>query len=105
MVDFLCLPDVPTAELKWQDVTNTFSSPASIALLRRLMSEIDNPALMSSIDMMSQYEGIIRKCVERNGLNSYFENHYGADIDTFFANRDCGEGIHEVDVDFRNFFN
>lgn len=105
VVDFLRLPDVPSAELKWQGVTHSFSSPASIALLRRLMSDIDNPALMSSVDMMSQYEGMIRTCVARNGLQSYFENHYGADIDTFFATRDCGEGIHEVNVNFRNFFN
>jgi len=104
VVEFLSLPDVPTANLKWQGVTNPFSSPASIALLRRLMCEIDNPALMSSREMMSQYEGIIRTCVEHNGLRSYFENHYGADIDSFFANRDCGEGIHEVNVDYKKFF-
>lgn len=105
IVEFLTLPEVPPAELKWQGITHQFSSPASIQLLRRLMSEIDNPSLMSSNEMMSQYEGMVRTCVERNGLRSYFENHYGEDIDTFFDNRDCGEGIHEVDVDFRNFFN
>lgn len=104
LVTFLSLPDIPPAEVRWQGVGQPFYSPSSVVLLRRLMSEIDNPALVASAAMSEQYEAMIRSCVAHNGLRSYFENHYGADIDTFFASRCTGEGVVNVDVDFRNFF-
>lgn len=82
--------------LKWADPKGRdYEIPAAITLLRSMMRQIDNPAIMSNRQTFTDYASTILNLVDNNKLHGYFVRTYEEDPQTYFDNlwENVGQGI------------
>lgn len=94
-VYLLNLPARPNI-LKWADPKgHDYELPAAITLLRSLMRQIDNPAVMSAKPTFSDYATTILNIINNYHLSGYFIRTYEQSPDDYFEDlwRNVGAGI------------
>lgn len=94
-VYLLNLPNRPNL-IKWAEAKNKeYELPAAITLLRAMMRQIDNPAIMASRTTFEDYANTICNIIENHHLEGYFRRTYDIDSITYFENlyTNVGYGI------------
>lgn len=94
-VYLLNLPTRPNI-LKWADPQgNDYELPAAITLLRSMMRQIDNPAIMSARPTFSDYASTILNIIDNYHLSGYFVRTYERDPQDYFNElwTNVGQGI------------
>lgn len=84
----LYLLDLPTRPrlLKWAEPQGKdYELPAAIELLRSMMRQIDNPAIMSQRPLFENYATTIADLVASNHLDAYFKRTWENDCDTYLS--------------------
>lgn len=84
------------AGLKWADATGRYYDlPAAITLLRSMMRQVDNPAIMSARPTFEDYANTICNIIRDYHLEGYFRRTYEMDSDTYFSElyQNVGKGI------------
>ncbi len=104
IVSFLRMPDLRPASICRKEPIETMEIPERIKVLRKLMQLCDNPIIMVDVRLFERYRIMVSDVVYRGRLESYFINHYGDDVETFFDNRQAGMGTFDVDPQFDRFF-
>lgn len=97
-VYLLDLPDAPSM-LKWADPKAVdHETPASITLLRSLMRQIDNPAIICHRPTYETYASTIQQVIRDHRLYSYFLRTYQSTPDDYFAalSTEVGVGLHKT---------
>lgn len=85
-----------SARLKWaENQGKQYELPAAITLLRSLMRQIDNPAIMSSRPTFEDYATTVCNIIRDYHLEGYFRRTYDIDSQTYFENlyTNVGGGI------------
>lgn len=69
----------------------------SVAVLRGLLKQLDNPFVKCQPDIFEQFASAISTTVTRGQLGDYFERIFSTDVDTFLAvqRSNVGLGVHE----------
>lgn len=101
--DFLLLPpegDVLTRSL---GVMDGKTCAESVKLLRKLMSQLNSPAVMSNMAICQSLVTSVATVVEQNGLTGYFLSKFGMPYVDYLQDvlDRAGEGLVEVDGDPR----
>lgn len=94
-VYLLNLPARPNI-IKWADPQgNDYELPAAITLLRSMMRQIDNPAIMAARPTFEDYANTICNIIRDYHLEGYFRRTYDMDSQTYFENlyTNVGGGI------------
>ena len=94
----LNLPYRPT-QLKWADpVGKDYELPAQIQLLRSMMRQIDNPAIMSNRPTFTDYASTILNLIDNFNLHGYFLRTWQADPQDYFDDlwENVGQGIRKT---------
>lgn len=85
-------------KLKWAATIDhrTDSQPA-VELLRSLMRNFENDALMCNIPMVNEYIKTIQKVIILHGLEEYFERSFGSSSQQFFIDilNNAGRGVRD----------
>ena len=87
--------------LKWKvGVANEYECPASITLLRSMMRNLDNPAIVSNKPSFEAYAGAIVDIIRLHHLDGYFIRTWEAAPDDYFNNiyDNIGVGVHTTIV-------
>lgn len=85
------------SHLKWQDAKlEHHDLPAAITLLRSLMRQIDNPAVVASRQVFDYYASTITNVIRDYALEGYFRRTWEDSSTNYFANlwQDVGQGLH-----------
>lgn len=84
--------------LKWAATIDhrTDSQPA-VVLLRSLMRNFENDALMCNIPMVNEYIKTIQNVIRLHGLEEYFERSFGSSSQQFFIDvlNNAGRGVRD----------
>lgn len=91
----LDLPKRPRL-LQWAEPQGKdYELPAAIELLRAMMRQIDNPAIMSQKQLFENYATTIADLVASNRLDGYFKRTWETDCETYLADiyNTIGQGI------------
>lgn len=104
IVTFLRMPKLTPATISRKEPIKTMEIPERIKVLRKLMQLCDNPVIMVDDRLFERYRQIVTDVVYHGRLDSYFHNHYGDDVETFFNQRQSGMGTYEIDPQFDRFF-
>lgn len=86
-------------KLKWADARSVdHECPASITLLRSMMRQIDNPAVMCHRPTFESYASAIMQIVNDHRLSGYFLRTYEKNADDYFNElwQSAGTGKHQV---------
>lgn len=89
------LPTRPT-QLKWADPADKdYELPAQIQLLRSMMRQIDNPAIMSNRPTFTDYASTILNLIDNFRLHGYFVRTWEKDPQDYFEDlyNNVGQGI------------
>lgn len=96
---FLSLP--PDGSILSRSLGAMSSAPASAAvvLLRKLMSQLQSPAIMASSDACIGLCNAIATIIDVHHLRSYFSGHFGDDVEPYLQRvvDSSGDGCYEVD--------
>lgn len=85
------------SHLKWQDAKLEHKDlPAAITLLRSMMRQIDNPAVVAAKPVFEYYANTIANVIRDYALEGYFRRTWQQDSASFFANMydQAGQGTH-----------
>ena len=87
----------PTAKvLKWcEPKGKDYELPAAITLLRSMMRQVDNPAVMAEKSTFSDYATTILNIIQNYRLDGYFKRTYEQDADDYFNTlwENVGQGL------------
>lgn len=88
-------------KLKWAATIDhrTDSQPA-VVLLRSLMRNFENEALMANIPLVQSYTTTCNEIIHHHGLEEYFERSFGCSSEKFFTEilDNAGRGVREAPV-------
>lgn len=87
------------SHLKWQDAKLEHKDlPAAITLLRSMMRQIDNPAVVAAKPVFEYYANTIANVIRDYALEGYFRRTWQQDSATFFADmyEQAGQGVHKA---------
>lgn len=97
IVEFLRLPSsdikIHWAECQHEDMEGM----EGITLLRRLLKDLENPAVRADDALFNSLAGSIYHLLERPGMRSFFVHYFGDDPDVYLQRLfdDGGRGIHD----------
>ena len=99
VIDFLALPDEKTIIERSLGTMDNAKASESVKLLRKLMSQLSSPAVMSSVETCEALCNAIFSIVEIHHLRSYFSGHFGDDVQPYLEKviANAGPGCYEVD--------
>ena len=84
------------AVLKWADPKGRdYEIPAAITLLRAMMRQIDNPAVMSNQQTFNDYASTLLNLIDNHHLSGYFIRTYERQPEEYFSDlwQNVGQGI------------
>lgn len=87
------------AGLKWADLKGKdYELPAAITLLRSMMRQIDNPAVMSNKLTFNDYASTILNIIDNHKLHGYFVRTYERDPSQYFNElwENVGQGLRKT---------
>ncbi len=87
------------SHLKWQESKLEHKDlPAAITLLRSMMRQIDNPAVVASKVVYEYYATTIANIIRDYSLEGYFRRTWQEDSSTYLTNlyEQAGSGIHDT---------
>lgn len=87
------------SHLSWQDSKIEHKDlPAAITLLRSMMRQIDNPAVVASKPIFEYYANTIANIIRDYALEGYFRRTWQKDSLTYFSTMydQVGAGVHET---------
>lgn len=96
IVPFLSLPDVPDARLRWQGVVKPLANPDAIVTLRKLVSLMSSPSVVSNATIFDSYYDCVSNLIRLNHLDGYFLSHWGCDFEAYAVSLQSGDGCVEV---------
>lgn len=85
-----------SAGIKWAEPKGRdYELPAAITLLRSMMRQVDNPAVMSAKPTFQDYAGTILNLIDNHKLHGYFVRTYERDPQEYFSElwQNVGQGI------------
>jgi hypothetical protein len=85
--------------LKWADNKGKdYECPASITLLRAMMRQVDNPAIMSNKPTFTDYANTILNIIDNHRLHGYFVRTWEKDPKEYFNElwQYVGEGVQKT---------
>lgn len=106
IVPFLDIPK-DGIELRWaEDESNRPEVTDNIKLLRTMMRNINNPAIMANGALFGYYADAISTLVHSSRLESYFTGRFGSEVDAYLDSvaESVGGGIVERIADPSRFF-
>lgn len=104
IIEFLKMPELNPATIVRKETVSKMEIPERIKVLRKLMLLCDSPVIMADNRLFERYKDMVTDVVYHGRLDTYFRNHYGDDVTTFFEQRLAGTGTFEVDPQFTRFF-
>ena len=96
---FLTLPPESSVLSRTLGTMDNASASEPVKLLRKLMGQLNSPAVMSSYETCNALCTAIMQIVEVNHLRSYFSGHFGDDVEPYLQRvvDNSGTGCYEVD--------